>query len=270
MNAFCRLAVGMIAVLVVAGPVWAQDQAAGSEAIKPQMMAKDADPDWEVVAVRASDPQGMYGGYQVEGRDVQIRRKTVQSMLLYSYTAHESQLVNAPDWTRTELWDAKGYADAAGQPNHQQMQALVRKLLAERFGLVMHIERKEMEAYALTVTKSGPKMTPSKGDPNGLANESDREDGGRMTMHAENLSMGELAGLLMRLSLDRPAVDRTELKGRYDFNLTWTPDDARAVAPDAPAGLFTAVQEQLGLKLERVKTPVEVMVIDKIERPGAN
>ena len=258
-----------LAVLLTAGSLGAQDSAR-SGAPKPQMMAKDADPDWEVVAVRASDPQGMYGGYQVEGRDVQIRRKTVKSMLLYGYTAHESQLVNAPDWIRTELWDAKGYADEPGQPNHQQMQSLVRKLLKERFGLVMHTEQKEMEAYALTVAKSGPKMTSSKGDPNGLANESDREDGGRMMMHAENLSMGELAGLLMRLSLDRPAVDRTGLKGRYDFNLTWTPDDARTTAPDAPAGLFTAIQEQLGLKLERVKTPVEVMVIDKVERPGAN
>lgn len=245
-------------------------QDATQSSVTPAMMAKDADPDWEVVAVRATDPAEIHGGYQVEGRDVQIRRKTVESMLLYGYTAHKSQLVNAPDWIRTELWDARGYADVPGQPNHQQMQSLVRKLLAERFGLVMHTEQKEMGAYALTVGKSGPKMTPSKGDPNGRANENDREDGGRMTMHAENISMSELAGLLMRLSLDRPAVDRTALKGRFDLNLTWTADETRTAAPDAPPGLFTAIQEQLGLKLESVKTPVEVMVIDKVERPGAN
>ena len=65
-------------------------------------MAREANPDWEVVTVRPSDPSGMYGGYQVEGRDALIGRKTVQSMLLYAYTLQKSQLVNAPDWIRTE------------------------------------------------------------------------------------------------------------------------------------------------------------------------
>ena len=249
----------------------AQDAAADSAQVKPAMMAKDADPDWEVVTVRPSDPSGMYGGYQVEGRDALIGRKTVQSMLLYAYTLQKSQLVNAPDWIRTELWDAKGYADVPGQPNREQMQGLVRKLLAERFGLVMHTEKHESSVYALTAAKGGAKMTLSTGDPNGLSNENDREDGGQETMHAANLSMGELAGLLMRLSMDRPVVDQTGLKGRYDFELRWTTDEAQAAAPaDAPPGLFTALQEQLGLKLEPERAPVDVLVIDKVERPGAN
>jgi len=250
---------------------WAQDAAAGGAPMKPAMMAKDADPDWEVATVRPSDPSGTYGGYQVEGRDVLIGRKTVQSMLLYAYTLQKSQLVNAPEWIRTELWDAKGYADVPGQPNREQMQRLVRKLLAERFGLVMHTEKHESSVYALTAAKGGAKMTPSTGDPNGLPNENDRENGGQETMHAANLSMGELAGLLMRLSLDRPVVDQTGLKGRYDFELRWTTDEAQATATaDAPPGLFTALQEQLGLKLEPERAPVDVLVIDKVERPGAN
>lgn len=234
-------------------------------------MAKDADPDWEVVTVRPSDPTSNFGGYQVDGRDVLVRHKTVQSMLLYAYTLHKSQLADVPDWVRTEPWDAKGYADAPGEPSREQMQALVRKLLAERFGMVMHMEQRESPVYALTIAKGGAKMAASTGDPNGLSNESDRENGGQETMHATNLSMGELAGLLMRLSLDRPVIDRTELKGRYDLDLRWTTDEAAASAPaDAPPVLVTALQEQLGLKLEPTKAPVSVLVIDKVERPGDN
>lgn len=258
---------GWLALSLFLSRAVAQD--AGQQRVA--MMAKEADPNWDVVTVRPSDPNGQFGGYQVEGRNVLIRRKTVQSMLLYAYALHKSQLTNAPDWIRTELWDAKGYADVPGQPNREQMQALVRKLLAERFGLVMHMEKRMSSVYMLTVAKGGAKMAASKGDPNGLSNENDRENGGLETMHAENLSMGELAGLLMRIALDRPAVDQTGLKGRYDFELRWTTDDAVTSAPtDAPPGLFTALPEQLGLRLEPVKAMADVLVVDKVERPGAN
>jgi uncharacterized protein (TIGR03435 family) len=264
------IAAGLLCVVVTGAKMPAQDAAGGRES-KPAMMAKDADPDWDVVTVKPSDPASQYGGYQVEGRDVLIRRKTVQSMLLYAYTLHKSQLGDVPDWVRTELWDAKGYADAAGQPNREQMQSLVRKLLKERFGLVMHMEQHEASIYMLTVARGGARMAISKGDPNGLSNENDRENGGLETMHAENLSMSELSGLLMRIALDRPAVDMTDLKGRYDFELRWTTDDAVASASaDAPPGLFTAIQEQLGLRLEPVKAMADVLIVDKVERPGAN
>src|SRR5581483_4525851 len=237
---------------------WAVAQDAGQ---RVAMMAKEADPNWDVVTVRPSDPNGHSGGYQVEGRNVLLRRKTVQSMLLYAYALNKSQLANTPDWIRTELWDAKGYADVPGQPNREQMQALVRKLLTERFGLVTHMEKRMSSVYMLTVAKVGAKMAASKGDPNGLSNENDRENGGLETMHAENLSMGELARLLMRIALDRPAVDQTGLKGRYDFELRWTTDDAVTSAPtDAPPGLFTALPEQLGLRLEPAKAMADVLV----------
>ncbi len=71
-------------------------------------------------------------------------------------------------------------------------------------------------------------------------------------------------------SVDRPIVDQTGLKGRYDFQLKWLTDDSHAMDPDAPPGLFTAIQEQMGLKLEPVKAPANVLAIDKVERPGEN
>ena len=113
-------------------------------------------------------------------------------------------------------------------------------------------------------------MAASQGDPNGLPDESEDENGGERTMRMTNVAVGDLA-LMLNVSLDRPVVDQTGLKGRYDFDLKYTFDEMRA-APDANAapGVFTAVQQQLGLKLEAVKTMAPVLVVDKVERPGAN
>jgi len=233
-------------------------------------MAKDADPDWEVVTVKPGDPDGRDSGFQLHGRNVEIKRKTVKSMLLFGYGVNKKEIVNAPDWIDSELWDVKGVPDVPGQPSLKQYQSMTRKALAERFGLVTHMEQREMEVYAITLAKGGPKMTPSAGDPNGLPDESDNENGGQMTVQMENTSMGELA-LMLRFMMDRPVVDQTGLTGRYDFKLQWTSDESKAPTDgSAPPAIFTAIQEQMGLKLEPVKAQTDVMVIDKVERPGAN
>ena len=99
----------------------------------------------------------------------------------------------------------------------------------------------------------------------------------RMVLPARNATMGELAALMQRAMLDRPVVDKTGLAGRYDFDLEWAPDEtqfggeipsASADAPNPP--LFTAIQQQLGLKLEATRGPVEAIVVDRAERPSAN
>lgn len=233
-------------------------------------MAANADPDWEVVTVRPADPNETGSRIGPDGRQVVVHRHTVETMLLFGYGVHKKQLVNAPDWVATERWDAKGNPDVPGRPNVPQFQSLMRKLLVERFGLVSHTEQREIPVYALTVAKGGPKLERSAGDPNGVPNENDSESGGQRTMHMTNATMGELS-LVLKLFLDRPVVDQTGLRGRYDFSLKWTYDES-AVPGDGNAAptVFTAIQEQLGLKLEAVKTSTDVMVIDKIEKPGAN
>ncbi len=264
------LRMATVVAVVCCAPAAVRGQDAGQQAAKPQMMAKDADPDWDVVTVKLADPNARTAGFNVHGHEIAIERKTVQAMLIYGYGLHEKQLRGVPDWARTEVWDAQGIADVQGHPDHGQMQTLVRKLLSERFGLVLRKEPREMEAYALTVAKGGPKMEKSTGDPNGPSNESDNENGGQTTMRVQNFSMSELTAILTGLFLDRPAVDRTGLKGRYNFQLKWTWDATRETAPDAPPALVTALQEQLGLKLEPVKAPVETLIVEKIGRPGAN
>ena len=265
-----RMLLGCFALLCASGAIRAQD-ADGHQAAKPAMMAKDADPAWEVVAVKPDDPDSTETGFWVRDRELEIKGKTLEQLLLYGYGLHESQVLNAPDWTRAKRWHIEGFAGVPGQPNREQMASLVRKLLADRFGLVMHREQREMRVFALVTAKGGPKMTPSADDPNGPMHENDSQSGGQAAMRVKNVSMGELAGMLMRLFLDRPVVDQTGLTRRYDFQLNWTQDETRAPTDgSAPPGLFTAIQEQLGLKLEPAKAPVDVMVIDKVEQPGAN
>lgn len=133
--------------------------------------------------------------------------------------------------------------------------------------------------YALTVAKNGPKITKSDADPNGLPSMLFR---GLGVLPVRNASMAEFANLMQRAVLDRPVIDQTGLGGRYDFVLKWTPDETQFASfgprapvvpannPDAPPDLFTAIQQQLGLKFESTKAPIDVLVIDKIAKPSDN
>jgi uncharacterized protein (TIGR03435 family) len=235
-------------------------------------MAKNADPDWEVVLVKAHDPSDPSNNQSLnfKGRQFVMVNRAVEGMLLFAYGLQRVQIVGAPHWIETERWDVQGLPDAPGHPSLKQMQSLTRKLLEERFGLKVHREAKELSVYAITVGKGGEKISPSAGDPNGTPSENENSNGGVVTMRMTNMTMGEFAPDLAYF-LDRPAVDQTGLKGRYDLQLKWTADESKASADgSAPPGLFTAIQEQLGLKLEPVKAPVEVLVIDGVERPSAN
>lgn len=236
-----------------------------------KMMAKDADPDWEVVTVRPS--ASMEPGDQVDIHDhhVTLDRDTVEVMLLIGYTAQKDQIVGLPDWAKTVRWKIDGIASPDGEPNLDQFKAMVRKVLAERFGLVFHHEQREMGVLALRVAKGGIKLTPDTSDPNGLPNHEYKHNGGQVTGVFQNTSMPELALMLLG-QVDKPVVDQTGLAGRFDFQLRWTRDEAAAAASeaDAPPGLFTAIQEQIGLKLEPTRASADVLVIDRLERPGAN
>jgi uncharacterized protein (TIGR03435 family) len=235
-------------------------------------MAKDADPDWEVVSVKARDPNDTSNAQSMsmQGRQFVIKNRPVEGMLLFAYGMHKKEIVGAPSWIETERWDVQGVPDVPGHPSLKQTQSLIRKLLEERFGLKVHKETKELAVYAITVAKGGEKMAGSAGDPNGTPDENENSNGGVVTMRMTNMSMGELAPDLGYF-LDRPAVNQTGLAGRYDFQLKWTADESKAPADgSAPPGMFTAIQEQLGLKLEPAKAPVEVLAIDAVERPSAN
>ena len=106
-------------------------------------------------------------------------------------------------------------------------------------------------------------------DPNGWMDQQNNASNGRDIENLRNASMPDLAEIL-QFRVNRPVVDQTGLKGRYDFKLQWTTDETRAMDANAPPGVFTAIQEQIGLKLEPVKAQADVLVLDKVERPSAN
>jgi len=241
-------------------------------------MAADASPEFEVATIKPSNPDTQGRGFRVRGREFSTINTTLSSLLTFAYGLHPKQIVGAPAWVDTDKFDITAQPDQPGRPNDKQWKAMLQKLLTERFQLTFHHDKKELSVYALEAAKSGSKLVKSQGDPNGLPSMFFR---GLGNLPAANATMQDFAGLLQSAVLDRPVVDQTGLTGRFDFTLNWTPDESQFVGmgikvpppsdkPDAPPGLFTAVQEQLGLKLEATKAPVDVIVIDKVEKPSAN
>ena len=263
---------GVVVLLAVSacGAARAQDATAGGAMTKPRMMAKDPDAGWEVVTVKPSASMETGDRIHIHGRHVALDNEAVDTMLLIGYTAQKNQIVGLPDWTKTERWNIDGVADVDGEPSLAQFQAMVRRILAERFGMTLHHEQRKMEVLALRVSRGGSKLAANTSDPNGLPDRQDSRSLGQHAITVKNTSMPEL-GLMLLGQVDRPLVDQTGLKGKYDFQLKWTYDDSSAPTDGSAApGLFTALQEQLGLKLEPTKAMADVLVVDRVERPGTN
>ena len=236
------------------------------------LMANNADPGWDVVTVRPRDPGNPSGSQStgMKGSQFTMVNRTVEGMLLLAYGLHKKEIVGAPAWIETERWDVRGVPDVPGHPNLQQAQTLTRKLLEERFGLKVHRETRELPVYAITLARGGEKLARSAGNPNGPPDETDSGNGWLETMRLTNMTMSEFAPDLGYF-LDRPAVDQTGLTGRYDFLLRFTADESKVPADEnAPPGLFTAIQQQLGLKLDPTRAKKEVLVVDAVQRPSAN
>jgi uncharacterized protein (TIGR03435 family) len=245
----------------------------------PRPMPGDADPSFEVATIKASRPDEQGKGIGVRGRRITTVNTTLSDLITFSYGVHARQIVGAPSWVETEKYDIAAQPEGDGQPNDQQWKQMIQKLLADRFHLLIHREERELSVYAIAVTRGGPKLTRSTGDPNGLPGLGFR---GRLgALAARNANMSDLAGLLQGAVVDRPVVDRTGIKGRFDFTLDWSPDEFQfagvggykppaAPAADALPGLYIAIQLQLGLKLEPTRAVADVLVIDHVEKVSEN
>jgi uncharacterized protein (TIGR03435 family) len=241
-------------------------------------MAADANPSFEVATIKPTKPDEQRQAFVVQGRQFKTINMSVESLISISFGLQKTQIVGAPDWLASEKFDINAEPDVPGAPNKDQLMTMVQKLLADRFQLKFHNEKREMSAYILTVSKAGPKMTKNPAGPNDLPGFGFGPIG---TLHVMRANMGDFTGFLQSNVLDRPVVNQTGLDGRWDFVLKWTPDQSQfpgrnltvpqpADGAEAAPPLFTAIQEQLGLKLEAQKTPVEVMVIDHVDHPSPN
>jgi uncharacterized protein (TIGR03435 family) len=244
-------------------------------------MAADADPSLDVATIKPSDPSRQGKGFGFRGTHFMTFNTNMNDLIAFAYGLHSKQIDGAPDWFGTQLYDIDGVPDAAGRPNLKQMGIMVQKLLADRCALKFHHETKELSVYAITVAGGAPKMEVTKWGPSDQQGFGFR---GLGDLIVRNMNMKDFATWMQSGVMDKPVVDQTGLKDRYDFTLKWTPDDSqfaqfrgavsmpppKADDPNAPPSLYTAVQEQLGLKIEATKAPDDVIVIDHVEKPSAN
>jgi uncharacterized protein (TIGR03435 family) len=240
-------------------------------------MAADAPLAFEVATIKPSKPGTPGKSLLMKGpRQFVTTNTSLADLITFAYGMHVRQITGGPSWLESDLFDIIGQPEAEGTPNRKQLEGMLQRLLADRFKLAFHREKKELSVYAIIVGKNGPKLLKSTSDPNGLPGLFFR---GLGVLPARNSNISDLAGVLQSVVLERPVVDQTGLSGRYDFELKWTPDESqfsgqgakvRRDDPDAPPDLFTAIQEQLGLQLKSTKASVDVLVIDRVEKPSEN
>ncbi|MGH9647775.1 MAG: TIGR03435 family protein [Bryobacteraceae bacterium] len=246
----------------------------------PVRMAANANPAFEVATIRPSDPASPGQIITLRGAEVITTNVTVHALINLAYWLHPKQLTGGPAWTESDKFDVAGKPDAPGQPNVDQMKMMIQKLLADRFQLKVHFEKRDLPVYAIMIAKSGVKLIKSQDDPNGIPAWGFGRTPSGTRIIFRNAPLSQVTAVLQN-SMDKPVVDQSGLSGRYDFTVTFTPDPAQAALiggpappaadnPDAASDLFTAFQQQLGLKLESTKAPVDVMVIDKVEKPSQN
>jgi uncharacterized protein (TIGR03435 family) len=222
---------------------------------------------------------------------------TARFLIANAYDVKEDQVSGGPAWVTSIGYDVEAKVTGTDPSDpHQltkaQRSQMLQSLLADRFQLTLHTETKEGSIYELTLAKGGSKLQQSKPadtaatappgtivqGPNGPPRGGMMRMGGPGQLSGQAMTMTQLAAILSQ-QLHRPVVDKTGLTGAYDLTLHWTPDNAPPPPPppgaeasaDSPGpSLFTAVQEQLGLKLESTKGPIQTLVIDHIEQPAPN
>lgn len=243
-----------------------------------QTPAVGAGPSFEVATIRPGAPDEHARSIGWDGRHFTARYTTISQMVQFAYNLQEKQIVDAPAWIDTATYDIEAQAEA-GQPLAADFRMMMQHLLAERFAMRVHREPRTLSAYELVVAKGGVKLQAPKDQVQAEIPPGVRiQRGPHQWMRVVGVSgtMPQLAAELQRVETDRPVVDRTGLAGEFDFTMTATSEkpffkgETPATGDDAPPVIFTAIQEQLGLKLEPVKTAVECLVLDRVERPSAN
>lgn len=230
-------------------------------------------PAFDVAVIKPADPTNTRVGlgFGPNGRTLTIDGLTPMQIIREAFGVFPDQLTASPSlinsgWIDSQKYDISAKSEGDTPLSKAQSSLMLQQLLADRFGLKIHRETKEITVYSLLVGKNGPKLNP----------------GGASGPYLSAPSPGKLVGTRASMSslvralggqLHRPVFDDTGITGAWDFTLTWAPDDigsdAASSDPTRPS-LFTALQDQLGLRLVSKKSPVDVIVIDQISKPSAN
>ena len=190
----------------------------------PAMMLANAKPEFIVATIKPSSPGAPRGGYGFRGQDVTTTNVTVNWLIKLAYNVHARQISGGAAWLDSEKYDIVGRPDTPGQPSRDQMKLMIQKLLADRFQLKFHTEKRELPVYAMVVLKTGAKITVSAGDPHAFPGIGFAQGPGMLSLVGRNTGLDGVANGLQSNILDKPVVNQTGLTGRYDFTLRFTPD----------------------------------------------
>lgn len=246
------------------------------------LFAQSAAPAFEAASVKVNTSGSLRTDARLfpSGR-IELTNQTLKALIQTAYSLPASQIAGGPGWVESARFDI--VATAGGQVTEPELRQRLSSLLSDRFKLATHRESREVPAYALTLVRNatpGPQLRASDVDCVGRQLRPPQQDGPSPTARcAYDVAGGTIVAhgfpitrLIESLSLmlRRVVIDRTGLTGTFDFEVTWTPEQRVAgdVAPFDPNGpMLTALREQLGLKLESTRTPVDVLVIDRAEMP---
>jgi len=224
-------------------------------------------PTFEVASVKPNRSMGGRSSIHLSNGLVQMENVSLKKIMLNAWGIPDDReyMIDGPGWLATEHFDIEARFPA--NTPAPQVRQMAQNLMAERFKLALHRETRQLPIYTLTVAKNGPRVQPVD-----IAQGRTSTDAGRL--EAKGITIQKLTDLLARMA-GTPVVDATGLKGAFDFVLEWAPDETLrlpAAPGDGGAGgsggpsIFTALEEQLGLKLTGGKGPVEVLVVDHVEK----
>jgi uncharacterized protein (TIGR03435 family) len=236
---------------------------------------------FEVASIKPGTPGDRSGKFArlQGGHQFVIRNFTLKDLIGFAYDLPLRRISGGPSWIDGDTYNILAATPGDGRPNQSEQMLMVRKLLEERFQLRYHLEQRELPVYQLSVAKNGAKHKESLAHldaPSGPTNVV--FPGSRIETHARYVTISEFASMLQRVVFDRPVMDKTNLTGRYDFDLAWSYDDSQfdgklppinIEAANRPS-LFSALQTELGLTLESTRAQVETIIIDAVQRASEN
>ena len=225
--------------------------------------AQNASPGFEVASVKQNRSGSLSSNNRMAGERYRATNMSLVALLRSAYSVQAFQIAGLPDWAEVDRFDIDARIESGA--NAGEWPLMLRRLLADRFKLALHREQRQSAIFTLLVAPGGPALNP--GDPSKCTGSSCGLNATPTQIVGENVTMGQFAERLSR-SLGTHVVDGTALRGNFDFKLTWPPDDQfGSRGASANPALFTAIQEQLGLRLQSGRGPVETLVIDRAERP---
>jgi uncharacterized protein (TIGR03435 family) len=262
---------------------------AQSSASQPATAAPAATaPVFEVAAIRLDKSASGSSSSNTKNGRFTATNVSLKNLIQYeAYDIPQLRILGGPKWLDSTRFDIEAKMDDAEaaqlkaldyEHSRVQAQAMFQQLLADRFQLKVHWETRELPVYALAVAKKGAKLQPAK-DTTGNTGTSSNSRGSGVQFTATGQTVTQLAQSLTSSAaheLGREVIDKTGIEGKYDVSLNWTRDTGAASAgtdgnaQESGPSIFTAIQEQLGLKLEPSKAPVRVLVIDRAEMPSEN